>query len=66
MRKIIVAGLIMGVALGIQSVNDSHLEAKANHAAAAARLHVSEPWYIAMNAGSDRVTRSTPAGTVRI
>jgi len=50
MRLIVVAGLIMGAALSIQSAHDWHLKAKVSPAGAAARLHPSAPWYIAMNA----------------
>jgi hypothetical protein len=55
MRLTIVAGLIMGVSLAVQSAVDSHQRAKAVHATSAVRAHEREvaPWYIAMNPSSD-------------
>ncbi len=51
MRLTIVAGLIMGVALAIQSVLGANARAKVPHAVSAAPVHESAPWYIAMNDG---------------
>jgi hypothetical protein len=50
MRLIIAAGLIMGMALGVQSAHDAHVKATVSQAASTVRIHVSAPWYIAMNA----------------
>jgi hypothetical protein len=67
MRMTIVAGLIMGVALAIQSALGAHARAKVAHAASAgSRVHESAPWYIAMNdghsAGHSAGTRGIHAG----
>jgi hypothetical protein len=51
MRLIIVAGLLMGVSLGIQSAHSVHASAKVGRATSAGRVLVGAPWYIAMNAG---------------
>ena len=51
MRLTIVAGLILGASLAIQSMLGAHARARLGSAASAARVHVHEvaPWYIAMN-----------------
>jgi hypothetical protein len=51
MRLTIVAGLIMGASLAVQSMLLAHAKAKLGPAASAVRVHVHEvaPWYIAMN-----------------
>jgi hypothetical protein len=53
MRLTIVAGLILGLSMAIQSLVGAHSRAKAGHAANAVRVHVKEvaPWYIAQNDG---------------
>lgn len=53
MRLTVVAGLIFGLSMAIQSLVGAHARAKAGHAANAIRVHVKEvaPWYIADNAG---------------
>ena len=51
MRLIIVAGLLMGVSLAIQSVHSANASARVARATSAVRAPVSAPWYIAMNAG---------------
>ena len=61
MRLTIVAGLIMGVALGIQSVLGAHARAKVVHAASARRVHESAPWYVAENDGHSADTRGNRA-----
>lgn len=55
MRLTIAAGLIMGMALGVQSAHNTHVRATVSQAAGAVRIHVSAPWYIAMNAGAARI-----------
>jgi hypothetical protein len=62
MRLTILAGLIMGVALAIQSVLSAHARAKVVHAARAVHVHESAPWYIAMNDGHSADARGTRAG----
>jgi len=66
MRLTIVAGVIMGVALAIQSVLGAHARAKVVHAASAGRVHERAPWYVAMNdghsAGYSAGTRGNRAG----
>ena len=49
MRLTVVAGLIFGLSMAIQSAVGAHARAKAGHAANAVRVHVKEvaPWYIA-------------------
>jgi hypothetical protein len=49
MRLTVVAGLIFGLSMAIQSAVDAHARAKAVHAANAVRIHVKEaaPWYVA-------------------
>lgn len=61
MRLTIAAGLIMGVALAIQSVLGAHARAKVVHAASAGRVHERAPWYVAMNDGHSADTRGTRA-----
>ena len=65
MRLTIVAGLIMGVALAIQSTLGAHARAKVGHGASGGRVHESAPWYIAMNAGHVAGTRGTRVGWLR-
>ena len=65
MRVTIVAGLIVGLSLGIQSGDGAHAKAGVDPAASAARVHVSAPWFIAMNAGRSARTRCTLAGYLR-
>ena len=50
----------MGVSLAIQSAHGAHAKAAMDPAASAARVHVSAPWYIAMNAGHSAGTRGSP------
>ena len=59
MRLTIAAGLIMGIALGVQSAHDAHLRAVMGQAAGAVRVHVSAPWYVASNTGSCANTGAT-------
>jgi hypothetical protein len=61
MRLTILAGLIVGVLLGNQSMHDAHV----GHVASTARVHVRAPWYIAMSAGHSARTRGTLAGYLR-
>ena len=51
MRMTIVAGLILGASLAVQSMLGAHARAKAGDAAGAVRSHarVVAPWYIAEN-----------------
>ncbi len=51
MRLTIVAGLILGASLAVQSMLGAHARARIGSAASAVRVHVHEvaPWYIAMN-----------------
>jgi hypothetical protein len=65
MRVTIVDGLIVSLSLGIQSADGAHAKAGVDPAASAARIHVSAPWYIAMNAGHSARTRGTLAGYLR-
>jgi hypothetical protein len=53
MRLTIVAGLIMGVSLAVQSALGAQVRAKVGRAASAGRVHEIAPWYIAKNAGHD-------------
>jgi hypothetical protein len=69
MRLTIVAGLIMGVSLAIQSGLDAQARAKVSRAASADRVHESAPWYIATNAGQGAgcvlaLTRDNRAGVL--
>ena len=59
MRLTIAAGLIMGIALGVQSAHDAHLKAALSQAAGAVRVHVSTPWYVASNNESSASTGAT-------
>jgi hypothetical protein len=68
MRLTIVAGLIFGLSMAIQSTVAAHARAKAGHAANAVRAHVKEvaPWYIAQRscgnvAGRRRGSAATSA-----
>jgi hypothetical protein len=58
MRLIIVAGLLMGVSLAIQSAHSANASAKVGHVTSAVRAPVSAPWYIAMTAGRAAPLRS--------
>ena len=51
MRLTIVAGLILGLSLAIQSMLGDHARAKVGDAASAVRSHARAvaPWYVAMN-----------------
>jgi hypothetical protein len=51
MRISILAGLILGTSLAIQSMVVAHARAKVVHAASAVREHVRvvAPWYVAVN-----------------
>jgi hypothetical protein len=59
MRLIIVAGLLMGVSLAIQSVHS----ARVARAASTYRVPASAPWHIAMNTG--QTARHTNAAPLR-
>ena len=54
MRMTIVAGLILGASLAVQSMLGAHARAKVGDAAGAVRVHAHQvaPWYIAMNDGN--------------
>ena len=65
MRLTIVAGLIMGVALAVQSALGAHARAKAGHAVRAGSVQESAPWYIAMNAGHTRESAGTRGNRAR-
>jgi hypothetical protein len=62
MRLAILTGLIVGMALGVQSVHDAHLKATETQAPSAVRVHASAPWYVAMNPGNGTGKRATLAG----
>jgi len=49
MRLTIIAGLIVGLSLGIQVTMGAHLRASAAHAANIRPAHASAPWFIAIN-----------------
>jgi hypothetical protein len=51
MRLTIIAGLIVGASLAIQSMLGAHVRTKVGEAASAVRVHghVVAPWYVAMN-----------------
>ncbi|HZC46397.1 MAG TPA: hypothetical protein VE243_07965 [Candidatus Acidoferrum sp.] len=51
MRLTIVAGLIMGLSMAIQSAMNAHARAKAGNASSAVGIHVRvvAPWYVAQN-----------------
>ena len=53
MRLTIIAGLIMGLSLAVQSMLGAHARAKVGQAASAVRVHerAIAPWYIAINGG---------------
>ncbi len=61
MRFTVVAGLIFGLSMAIQSLVGAHARAKAGHVANAVRVQVKEvaPWYIAQ---SDRRSCGNVAG----
>src|SRR5579862_5747373 len=63
MRLAIVAGLIAGASLAVQSTLAAHVKAKAAHAAKAGRptAHEVAPWYIAMTA--DQTVLTAPVET---
>ena len=62
MRLTIIAGLMVGVSLAIQSAHTVHLKATVRQAPSAAIVQVSAPRYFAMNAGPGPATRGTLAG----
>ncbi len=66
MRLTIVAGLIMGLSLAVQSMLGANARAKVGDAASAVRAHVRvvAPWYIAMD-DSDIGRRSRRDGVGR-
>jgi hypothetical protein len=70
MRLTIVAGLILGLSMAIQSLVGAHSRAKAGHAANAVRVHVKEvaPWYIAqrscVNVAARRRDIAAPSASV--
>jgi hypothetical protein len=49
MRLTIVAGLILGASLAVQSMLGVHAKAKVGTAATATHVRQVAPWYIAMN-----------------
>jgi hypothetical protein len=49
MRLTILAGLMVGVSLAIQSAHLSHLKAKVSQPSGVVIVHVIAPWYMAMN-----------------
>ena len=51
MRLTILAGLILGTSLAVQSMLGAHARAKLGPAASAVRVHIHEvaPWYVARN-----------------
>ncbi len=55
MRLTILAGLIMGASLAVQSMLGAHARTKVGPAASAVRVHgrAVAPWYIAMNDGRE-------------
>ena len=59
MRISIMAGLILGTSLAIQSMIVAH--SKVVHAVSAVRVHVKvvAPWYVAANDGSAAAVRET-------
>jgi hypothetical protein len=62
MRLTIIAGLMVGVSLAIQSAHAVHPKATVRQAPSAASAYISAPWYLAMNAGRSPATRGTLAG----
>ena len=67
MRLTIVAGLILGASLAVQSMLGAHARAKASAAASAVRVHVHEvaPWYIANNVVPTATHLAEARGSVR-
>jgi hypothetical protein len=65
MRLTIVAGLILGASLAVQSMLGAHARAKLSPAANAAhvRMHEVAPWYIATNDVAPRATVSKKRAT---
>jgi hypothetical protein len=65
MRLTIVAGLILGASLAVQSMLGAHARARIGSAASAVRVHVHEvaPWYVAMN---DVVAGATHLAEARV
>jgi hypothetical protein len=61
MRLTIIAGLILGTSLAVQSMLSAHATAKIGRAASAVGVHahVVAPWYIA---ASDRPCEEHPGG----
>ncbi len=51
MRLTIIAGLIMGLSMAVQSALSAHARAKVGHAVKAVGVHakVIAPWYIALD-----------------
>ena len=51
MRLTIIAGLILGASLAVQSMLGAHARAKVGQAASAVRVHgrVVAPWYVAVS-----------------
>lgn len=62
MRLTIIAGLMVGVSLAIQSAHAVHFKATVKQAPSAASVHVSAPSYVAMNGGRGPDMRGTLAG----
>lgn len=56
MRVTIVAGLIVGLSMAIQSAHRAHAKANLGHAASAVGVHVRvvAPWYIADEVQAER------------
>ncbi len=56
MRLTIIAGLIMGASLAVQSMLGAHARAKVGQAASAVRVHgrVVAPWYVAVSDSNSR------------
>jgi hypothetical protein len=66
-RLTIVAGLVLGASLAVQSMLGAHARARIGSAASAVRVHVHEvaPWYVAMNdvvPGARRVSQKRAGG----
>jgi hypothetical protein len=51
MRLTIIAGLMVGVSLAIQSAHAVRIKGAVNQAPSAAGIHASAPWYFATDAG---------------
>jgi len=62
MRLTIIAGLMVGVSLAIQSAHAMHLKATVRQPPSAASVHLSAPWYLTMNAGRSTAKPGTLAG----